>query len=52
MSRLRTGHKIMIEDWEIYELYRNMLQKYGSKEIALEKVKDKYFNIFPKENLI
>jgi len=44
------GHKIMIEDWEIYELYRNMLQRYGTKEIALEKVKDKYFNIFPKQN--
>jgi hypothetical protein len=44
------GHKIMIEDWEIYALYRNMLIKYGTEEIALEKVKDKYFNKFPNEN--
>lgn len=40
----------MIEDWEIYELYRNMLKKHGAEEIAIEKVKDKYFNSFPNEN--
>lgn len=43
------GHKIMIEDWEIYELYRGLFSKYG-KDVALEKVKDKYFNVFAKNN--
>ena len=43
------GHKIMIEDWEIYALYSNMLREYGSEEKAIEKVKEQYFYRFPKE---
>lgn len=43
------GHKIMIEDWEIYALYNNMLKEHGSKEKAIEKVKEQFFYRFPKE---
>lgn len=43
------GHKIMIEDWEIYALYRNMLKTYGSKDKAIEKVTAQYLHRFPKE---
>ena len=43
------SHKIMIEDWEIYALYSNMLKEYGSKEKAIEKVKEQYFLKFTKE---
>lgn len=38
------GHKMMIEDWEIGELYRNMRDKYHDEKIACEKVKEKFFN--------
>jgi hypothetical protein len=37
------GHKMMIEDWEIMELYRKMKDKYGEHE-GLLKVKEKFFN--------
>lgn len=36
------GHKMIIEDWEIGELYRQMRKKFGSEETAVEKVKDKF----------
>jgi len=39
----------MIEDWEIYALYRNMLKTYGSKDKAIEKVTAQYLHRFPKE---
>lgn len=38
------GHKIMITDWEIYQLYRNCKAKYRSSKIAIEKVKEKYLD--------
>jgi hypothetical protein len=38
------GHKMMIEDWEIGQLYRNMRDKYGSEEIACNMVKDRFLN--------
>jgi len=34
--------KLMIEDWEIGQLYWNCLSRYGSDEIALEKVRERY----------
>ncbi len=37
------GHKMMIEDWEICQLYRAMRDKFKSEEIAIQKVKDKFF---------
>lgn len=39
---------LMIEDWEIWELFWNCLNKYKSESIALEKVKQKYFDNFAK----
>ena len=36
-------HEMMIEDWEVGELYRGMRQKFGDEKIAVEKVKDKFF---------
>ncbi|MGW1453778.1 hypothetical protein ACWBC2_02190 [Salegentibacter agarivorans] len=38
---------MMIEDWEIGQLYRNTLANAeGNEAIAVEKVKEKYFNYF------
>lgn len=38
---------LMIEDWEIFQLYWNCLKSAnGDKEEALKKVKQKYFDIF------
>ena len=43
--------KLMIEDWEIFQLYLNCLKHYNNdKEIAIQKVKEKYFDEFTKEN--
>ena len=36
------GHRMMIEDWEVMELYRKMRDKYGEEE-GLKKVKEKFF---------
>lgn len=36
---------LMIEDWEIGMLYRNIFQKYKSEEIACQKVRDKYLKM-------
>lgn len=36
---------LMIEDWEIVELYRNCIKKGDSEMIACQKVCDKYMNI-------
>jgi len=35
------GHKMMIEDWEVCELFRKMRDNYDEKK-ALEKVKEKF----------
>jgi len=35
---------MMIEDWEVGRLYLNMRDKYGSREIAIQKVKQKFFD--------
>jgi hypothetical protein len=40
---------MMIEDWEIGQLYWNCLKKYWNEKIALQKVKDKYFDDFSKK---
>lgn len=37
--------KLMIEDWEIVELYRNCIKDGDSEEIACQKVRDKYMRI-------
>ena len=42
------GHSIMVEDWELCQLFRHMNEKYGKKK-AIEKVKEKYFDYFTKE---
>jgi len=36
------GHKLMIEDWEIYELYRKCLTEHKNEKNALLKVREKY----------
>ena len=38
--------EMMIEDWETGQLFWNCLNKYGSEQAALEKVKQKYFDEF------
>ena len=37
------GHKMMIEDWEVGQLYRSMRDKYGDEKIACQKVKEKFY---------
>jgi len=37
------GHNMLIEDWEVMQLYRNMRDKYGEKQ-GLMKVKEKFLN--------
>ncbi len=39
---------LMIEDWEIGQLYWNCLDKYGSEETAIQKVKEQYEENFLK----
>lgn len=38
------GHKKMIEDWEVGELYRSMRDKYENESVACEKVKQKLYH--------
>jgi hypothetical protein len=38
------GHKMMVEDWEIGELYRTMRLKYSDQEVAAQKVKGTFFD--------
>jgi len=45
------GHKMMIEDWEVGELYRNMKNKFNSAEIAAQKVKEKFFDMICAPNI-
>ncbi len=40
---LCTGHKKMIVDWEVGQLYRTMRDKFRSEEVAIEKVREKFF---------
>jgi len=42
--------KLMIEDWEIFELYKNCLKKTENEKEALNLVKEKYLNIFNEKN--
>lgn len=44
-----TSHTVMIEDWEVGAAYWNFLKHYGSEQVALEKVKDKFFNKLAKQ---
>jgi len=37
-------HTLSIIDWEIYELYRKMKEKYYNEDLALEKVKKRFLN--------
>lgn len=37
------GHKMLIADWEVAELYRRMRTKFQDEKIACEKVKSKFF---------
>ncbi len=36
-------HKMMIEDWEIGELYRKMRDRYQDESVAIEKVRERFF---------
>lgn len=40
--------KLMIEDWEIWQLYLNCLNKYKCEKLACEKVREKYMDNFSK----
>lgn len=42
---------LMIEDWEIGQLYWRMLEKYRTETLALEKVRQKYIDEFLKTDL-
>jgi hypothetical protein len=42
--------KLMIEDWEIFELYKKCFRQTGSKKEAVELVKRKYFETFKTKN--
>lgn len=45
--------RMMIEDWEIGALYWNCLKNAdGNEEVALQKVREKYFDTFTKKNYI
>jgi hypothetical protein len=38
------GHQMQIEDWEVYELFRKMRDKFCSADIAVEKVRARFFD--------
>lgn len=42
--------RLMIEDWEIFELYKNCLKRTGSEKQAAVLVKKKYFDLFTTKN--
>lgn len=44
--------KLMIEDWEIFELYKNCLRSTGNEKEAVELVRKKYFDTFTTKNEI
>jgi len=39
------GHDIKINDWEIYQAYRNWLSTYNNEEKVLQKIKEKWLNV-------
>lgn len=43
------GHDLMVEDWELLALYRSLVKKDDSKEVALQKCIEKYKERFLKE---
>lgn len=43
--------KLMIEDWEIGQLYFNCLRAYETEEAALKKVREKYWDAFIKKDI-
>lgn len=43
--------RLSIEDWEVFMLYRNCLEKGNTEEEALKKVKAKYFDDFKNKDL-
>jgi len=43
-ARCNNGHKMMIEDWEIAQLYLQMRDKFGDAKAAAEKVRQKFFD--------
>ena len=45
-----TGHDIMCEDWELYQLYRAMKEKYD-EEVGWEKTKQKYYDFMIERNV-
>lgn len=45
-----TTRRLMIEDWEIGQLYFNCLRQYDSEEEALKKVREKYWDEFMNKN--
>jgi hypothetical protein len=38
------GHRKMIEDWEVGQLYRTMRNKFHNDKVACEKVREQFFN--------
>jgi hypothetical protein len=44
------GHNMMIEDWEIGELYRKMRDKHGEK-LACDKVRERFLDTLCAENI-
>lgn len=42
--------KLMIEDWEIFELYKNCLKRTNDEKEAIKQVKEKYFDTFIEKN--
>ena len=38
-----TGHKMMIEDWEVGQLYRKMRDRFEDEETACLKVRDRFY---------
>jgi hypothetical protein len=45
-----TVHEIMCEDWELYQSSRSWINTYGTEEAVWEKIHEKFFDKFKKEN--
>ena len=39
-----SGHKMMIEDWEVGQLYLKMRDKFRDEKVAIEKVRERFFD--------
>jgi hypothetical protein len=46
-----SGHDISIEDWEVFQLFRSMSDKYDDPKLVWEKIKDKYYTQMIKKDL-